>query len=114
MKSPGRYRAIILCAVCAALMLLSCDKPRQDEPAPPPVKVEVVGLPSEGVVVSVSGQIYIKEQQSSGYVPVSPERVLNRGDEIELKRGASLSIRFTNGTVAVLEAETADRRLKIQ
>ena len=115
MKSPEKRCPIILFAACVALLLLSCDDgPKQAETAPPPAKVEVIALQSGGAVVSVSGGVSVKGRQSSAYVPLSPEQVLNPGDVIEIRKGGSVSIRFIDGMTAVLEAETRDRWVKFQ
>jgi hypothetical protein len=101
--------ALIFYVACVALSLFACDRSKQVETAHPLVKIEVISLPFEGTVISVCGPVSVKERQSSTYVPISPNQVINPGDVIELRKGGSLGIRFVNGTTAVIEAGSADR-----
>lgn len=114
MKAPSGNHSIILCAACVALLLLACDRAKPVETAHPLLKVEVIGVPSGGTTVSASGPVSIKKNQSSEYVPMSPDYIIGAGDLIQLRKGGSLEIRFTNGTIAVMEAGSADRWIRFQ
>ena len=101
--------AIIFCAACVAFSLFACDRSKRVETTHPLMKIEAISVPSEGTVISVSGPVFIKERQSSAYVPISPDRAINPGDVIELRKGSSLGVRFVNGSTVVMEAGSADR-----
>ena len=114
MKSAEKSLSVILCTACLALLLQACDRSNPVETVPAAPKVEVIAVPSEATVISVSGPVSIKKRQSPDYIPLLPQHVIETGDLMELRKGGSLELRFMDGTVAVMEAGTRDRRIKFE
>lgn len=68
----------------------------------PLLHMEVINIPTAGVVKILHGDVLLRKENSNMYTKVYPTFIVSFGDMVELTRGASIKIIFQNDAPIII------------
>ena len=71
--------------------------------------MEVIDIPSNGIVYQVEGNAVIKKLSSAGYSDVMIDIVIENGDILLIKAGSIVGIKFAGNTYIENEPQNCDK-----
>jgi len=94
-----------------SLLVLSCsgNKIEEMKAIHPILKIEVIHVPSVGVVESLHGDVFLKSKGSNEYIAMYFNDTIGIGDILEVRKGAIVKIGFKNGTSMAIDPVEKDR-----
>lgn len=92
------------------LLQISCNNTEMKEmkTTHPILKIEIIKVPSSGIVEKLYGEIYLKKKGSNQYLKIYSKDKVDFGDILELRKGSSIKIGFNNRMFLTIEPVEKD------